>query len=691
MNQLRSSRATILSHPLVASILVTIILACSITPAFAATPTITAFAANNTQIPKYQKLELTFQISKTFAADSLLPYYYYDPTDTPAADPGRTSPYGVDGTSIDAHFVAPSRHELIVPAFYYQDYVRSGSSYETMTPTNSYAWKIRFAPEEIGVYNYYLTIQDKEGTGRYPLTGTLTFTSIASASKGFIKVSSIDPRFLVFSNGQSFIPIASGRQWWACCGTRSLNYETTFASFGQNGINLTRIWDQNDAYGLTVEGHFDAYTYPDDYNPIDRGITIDTLPKGTQMNQRGNYEEDKIIEAGEKNGVYIQLCSHGDPYWLWDASVYTETWNHNPVLFNDPHHLNYWKRNFRYRVARWGYSTAILAWETWNEHGHILAGTDVYNFYQVYGQYQQTVDPYHHLRTTSQGSQSFSPGFWSSSAVDLANYHDYLMSSRYSADLANDEANFVSRFAWCLGTKGTLCTGLGVGDGSTWQGSTKPWVWGEFDVGTTVWNQVNPNAQSGESRLRFLHNSTWAGLFTPLGTSPLDWYWDQEDAATTTARYADRKIVSNFFAPIDYAGGKFTYLMTASDAPTGYIGETIATTNAKTRVYGMRRSDKNAAYLWVQHRDHTWFNAPATPMPITSNVTLNGLDNGMTYNLNVWNTHTGAIIASTTKTPSSGAIILTISNLVDDVAVKIESANGSGGTRGLAFLPLLHK
>jgi hypothetical protein len=96
------------------------------------------------------------------------------------------------------------------------------------------------------------------------------------------------------------------------------------------------------------------------------------------------------------------------------------------------------------------------------------------------------------------------------------NYHDYMMPNHYPAALTNDEANFVSKFSWCLGTNGQLCSGLGMGDGTSWTGANKPWIWGEIDVGTSTWNQVNPAAQSGEGRLRFLHNSTWAGMCSAL-------------------------------------------------------------------------------------------------------------------------------------------------------------------------------
>jgi len=115
-----------------------------------------------------------------------------------------------------------------------------------------------------------------------------------------------------------------------------------------------------------------------------------------------------------------------------------------------------------------------------------INNSDIMSFYQTYGNYQVTADPYHHLRTTSRGSQNYSPTYWTQTGTfDIANYHDY-MRSHYGADLANDEVNFVQRFAWCLGTKGTYCSGLGLQSG-TWTGDYKPWVWGEIDVDDGTW------------------------------------------------------------------------------------------------------------------------------------------------------------------------------------------------------------
>lgn len=622
-----------------------------------AVTSVTSYKESVASVGRYKKFEGTFTISRQFPAGSFLPYYYFDATDTSGISPGRISPYGADGITINGVFISPSGKQLIVPAFYFQDYLREG---DKMTPTNNFSWKIRFAPSEIGTYKYYLAIQDKDGSSRYPTASELQFESTQSESAGFIRVSPRDARFLQFDNGASFVPNSAGRQWMRP--GRTTSYEKAFTDFKTYGINFTRIWDQNDGYGLTVEGHFDGYKYPDDFSLANKDDVARSISKGTQMNQRGNFEEDIIIQAAEKNGVYIQLASHGDPYWIWDASIYKEGWNLNPVGFDTKEHLDYWKRNFRYRVARWGYSTAIVAWETWNEHGHIYANSALNNFYKLYGDFQKKTDPYGHLRTTSQGSQSWSPGFWSSSVVDLANYHDYMMISRYSADLTYDTANFVYRFAQCLRSISTGSCGLSLGDGSSWQGAPKPIIWGELDTGTSNWNESNHQPKA-------THVMRWAGLFSPLGMSPIDWYWDSESLEYTQKKYRDAKIAADFFAGVDYAGKKFTYLATAD---VKINSESINTNNSGLRVLAMRSNSNAELYAWAQNKADARWDQPTNTSVLSASFTVPGMQSG-NYRIEYWNTSTGVITRNTEISVNNGALTIPVTNLATDMAIKAVS------------------
>lgn len=663
----------------------------------ATTPSVLSVKPQNTSVGRYKKFEADIEISEKYAQDSFMPYYYYDPDDNPTNDPGRTSPYGIDGISIDAIFKSPSGKTQVVPVFYYHEYVLDttydqwlkdgGNGTPKITYTGKMNWKVRFAPSEIGTYTYNITIKDKNGTTSYPTTGNLNFTSTNSDSKGFVRVSNKDSRFMMFDDGTSFVPISAGKQWWDCCTGRSFRYDTAFNNFGKHGVNMTRVWDQNDGFALTVEGHYDGYKWPDDTNVTDRGIDVSTLPKGTQMNQRGNMEEDRIIEAAERNGVYIELASHGDAFWIWDGSTYSETWNTTKQEFGSLRHTNYWKRNFRYRVARWGYSTSVLAWELWNEHGHINQGTNLYNFYQNIGKYQADTDPYDHFRTTSLGSQVSSPAFWSSGAVDIANLHNYLMGFT-DEKYRNDESKFVYEVAWCLRGMVGFATSpycnieLGLETNPGWVAfrGDMPWIWGEYDAGTSKWDEVNPIVKTGEGRIRFHHNSMWSGLFSPLGTTPIEWYADGADEATNQSMLEHKWVASKFFSDVDYAGGNLTFIPGQYDLPDNYTGEKLNVSNQNLKAYGIRRGDKNAAYLWVSNRGNAWNASYPTTSSVSGSVTVPNL-NSSAYKVELIDTYPNKnngnlvtkVLSSTVVTPTSGAVTVTIPNISTDVAVKITS------------------
>lgn len=646
------------------------LLALLITPqsALAATPGVTSLSANTTTVPRYSKFELTFAINKTYPADSRLPYYFYDPADTPAIDPNRKSPYGIDGITIDTVFVTPSGQTLTVPSFYYQDYSRSRvNNREVLTVVGIPGWKTRFTPSEVGTYKYYITITDKEGTTRYPTSGELTFTATSSSAKGFIRASKRDPRFLDYDNGTSFIGISGQAQWWSPASQlKSYDYEDKFNQYRQSGINLVRIWDENDGYALSLESTYETV-------PTDEQVICCSI-KGTFIDQPDAFREDKIIESAEANGVAIELSSHGDVYWTWDASIYGhdgyDKWNTNPVGWNNPFHMNYWKRNFRYRVARFGYSPAILSWELWNEHGHITPDQDLYKFYQQYAEYQRVTDPYQHLRTTSQGGQAFSPGFWSSPANDIANYHDYMMISRYDASLTNDEANFVYRFSQCLRyiPTGRNC-GLGLGDGTTWVGAPKPWIWGEIGV-LQAWDVADPAALNGEGGVRARLNELWAGLFGPLGTGPIE--WNTADSTTLARIYQGTKVIRSYFATVDYNAHNFDHLPTPDLAIPNYTGEKLTTSNANVRAMALRSADKRTVLLWVQNKNYTWKNYTSTPAAQNATITVPSIPNG-TYRVELWNTETGEIATGTSNITANGSLVLPVNNLQKSVAVKLIS------------------
>lgn len=786
--------------------------------ALAAPPQIQNLSSSASTVGRYQKIEFEFDLSKVYAN----PDYFYDPDDLPTANPASMTWFGADGVTVDLHVTAPSGATLVIPAFFRHDYLRLRDSSLNMEVLGRRArgrWLARFAPSETGTWQYYLTAQDAEGSGRFPASGSQSFSVTASASRGFVRASTTDSRFLVYDNGTSFVPIGAGRQWWNSNTLRSYDYEEAFATFRTNGVNLTRIWDQVD-FAFSVEGtsqplwvaqgttygaaqgvevntanvlsglrsarpangqgwsqrlaiaeptrphklvvwvrtaslsggqaqvnvrastSFNSGTvlgqipgvsgttpwtsysvtftpntsivsinllqsgssgtmYVDDvsFGPVDGGGNVEynivsdgdferhffkdnpgndpnanpALPRpiGTFMNPWAGYQMDKIVESAEANGIAIQACSCSGPWFTWPMNIAQSV----DANWAQPWVLRSWKRNFRYRVARWGYSTAILGWELFNEMGHVPPGSNIYAFLQSFGAFQKTTDPYDHLRTNSQNSGAYSPGMWSSSAMDISNTHWYL--DGHSSSMDGDESLTIMRFAWCLtdtrGPSSPYCTGLGLGDGSSWSGPPKPWIWGELGVGLD-----GTEGNTGEAGSRFLHNIAWAGLFSPMGTTPLEWWWYQEDAAATTAKLAARRAASLFFTGVDYAGGHFTYLATPGDVPPGYSGETVATSDSRARAYVMRRADRAAAYVWVQHKDNVWSRAGTNPVSISPTITVSNLLS-TAYRVEIWNTRTGAMVSQQSVTPSGGSLAIQVSGLTNDVAIKVMQAGSTGG------------
>ena len=127
---------------------------------------------------KFAPSEWVFDLSKTYQN----PYYFYDSSDTPAANPPSMNWFGIDGVSVDMHLVSPSNKAITVPAFWMVDYTRvkdnhlSPEGNEVLGAKDSGRWHVRFTPEEVGSYQYYLTAQDASGIGRYPSSGTASFS-----------------------------------------------------------------------------------------------------------------------------------------------------------------------------------------------------------------------------------------------------------------------------------------------------------------------------------------------------------------------------------------------------------------------------------------------------------------------------------------------------------------------------------
>jgi hypothetical protein len=212
-------------------------------------PVVGNVQANAATVGRYEKFELTFDITGTAATNLSFPY---DP------DPPPPVPAGV-GISVDGLFSHDNWATFVVqPGFLYQDYERAcfGGTAESfcrywdgqewrpgrewLYPLGDPLWKIRFAPAETGTWRYRIRVTDASGTTYYPASGDRSFTVVPADNRGFLRVSPTDPGYFEFSDGSPFIGVGHNSGYEDRRFTYSVDEE--MQRLAENRVNFLRVW-----------------------------------------------------------------------------------------------------------------------------------------------------------------------------------------------------------------------------------------------------------------------------------------------------------------------------------------------------------------------------------------------------------------------------------------------------------------
>ncbi len=421
---------------------------------------ITSISHNAKTIGLYKKFELTFTLSESYS-----------------------NPFDTDIVDIMVTFTKPDGNSVDVPAFFYQEYDENSSGY--FVNGRDLCWKVRFTPSQLGAYAIdQITIIDHNGTN--VIDPEVAFTCIESDEKGIIRVDSRNPYYMRYDNNEPYIPIGHNVGWWNENGTDQ--WEDTFASMGSVGENWVRIWMTHFYQGTVLEWRSNKQYYD--------GVGILSLPIAWKL--------DRIVESCEQNGISMQLTlqHHGQ----FSTNV-NPNWNDNPYnivhaatdggflddpadFFTDEEARRITKYKYRYIIARWGYSSAILTWELFNEvqytNGWENNRASVVDWHNEMASYIKSVDSFDHLVTTSSDKSGFED-IWSHENMDVIQVHYY---GSYTISFFDETFNRLSSY-------------------------NKPVIMGEFGS----FNHNNPD----EGRL-VLHNGIWSA-FHVNSTGNL-WWWD---------------------------------------------------------------------------------------------------------------------------------------------------------------------
>ncbi len=312
---------------------------------------------------------------------------------------------------------------------------------------------------------------------------------------------------------------------------------------------------------------------------------------------------------------------------------------------------------WRYLAARWGSSTAVHSWELCNEADP--NDPAVYRQTQDFANFMHTVDAHRHLATTSFWC-CWVPGFWGDTAkypdVDYADIHEYTKDSRLGLDMVE----------WVLSLDQTTRTPP-IG---------KPVVLGETGIGYAGQpsfedlKRANPGV--------WYHNMLWAQLLSASGLSSPNYWWSEH------LSQIDRRQIARPFA---------RFVATLEVNRGGFVDAAATVSNARLRAGGQKHVARNTAFLWIQNRLHNWHNVMGVegPEAVTAqsgSVTLR-MAPSTTFTIERWNTYTGALVDSrVVQSDSAGTLTISVSNLTDDVAVKVKgpSVGVPAAPRGLRIV-----
>ncbi len=338
---------------------------------------------------------------------------------------------------------------------------------------------------------------------------------------------------------------------------------------------------------------------------------------------------DQIVEAAQRNGIHIMLCAITRDLYMNSLSNVD-----SPEYRKATHDA---QKFMRYAVARWGYSASVAAWEYFNE---MDPGKPADRFYAELGDYLATIDPYHHLRTTSTWAPSTRD--CRHAQLDIAQEHHYM---RPDDDDFKDEVESIVRQSRWLRE----------------HAPAKPALIGEFGLADAKWGLSDYMKQDREG-VHF-HNCLWASALSGVSGTAMFWWWevlDQQDL------YRHYKPLAEFLADLH---------------PAGLRPAAVTTSEPRLRIVGQQTD--NRAHLWLVARQATWWNLVVEkrrPDPIASaTVAVEGLRPGE-YAILWWDTQEGVATARQIVSSENGRLTATAPPFVRDLACKIVAIPTSAAT-----------
>jgi len=368
--------------------------------------------ASSSTVEKYHlfELSLSYPDIKDRIENFLNPLNNYKPTINNSSSPYESAfnlgtiinPYDPDHISVDAIFWKPSANTNgeIIHGFYYKEFQRGINEFGEPDWIESISdeWKIRFAPDTIGTYYYYVHIWI--GGKLVAQSELMSFESTNTTDPGYVKVAS-DPgenkQYLKFQNpnDSTFIPIGNNYAWTLGDYSGKKHINKTIASdvrmrpngYGEITDALNRL-SGSVSNQSTLQANATRLVFAPWSFHIEREKLNNYNDRQVEM-----WELDNYMSFLEGKDIYLTLglILQGEFEWDKKDSLSTVDWRFNPYhdtiastdpttlfkgipgvnspkeFYTDPEARLFFKKRLRYIQSRWGYSKNLMLYELHSE------------------------------------------------------------------------------------------------------------------------------------------------------------------------------------------------------------------------------------------------------------------------------------------------------------------------------------
>ncbi len=264
-------------------------------------------------VKKYEKFEVTLDVTDSVATNRFYPY------DNQTVSGLVTR----NGITVDGLFLPPGESDWskanVIPGFYFQNTLIDSSvgpeKFEWIYPVGKPHWVIRYAAKEKGEWRYKIRVQDASNYPNWKESWVRTFNVTDNLnSNGFVEIAKNDTRYFEFDSGTTFVGIGHETSF-----TSTENAAKKFALYDKSNATFFRMWLGNKLLFSRGTHGWDAWKRADSKRSDEESFNDHDF--SIKLSGRGDYifqsaDDNQFItgglEAGKTYGLQLRVKKSSD-------------------------------------------------------------------------------------------------------------------------------------------------------------------------------------------------------------------------------------------------------------------------------------------------------------------------------------------------------------------------------------------